>query len=178
MNHHGIHGIHGRRRWWRSPSFWLAGFGLGFLIWAWVDSNHRTSTLEHSPSRVTISSTHGHLLTVQLSDAATSAGLKVDSWLAVVFLSASHSPPSAIQCYFGPARPLPVWDFYQAEIHPVQRTWFPPLRSQSSEDSATPFALLAIPYWLLVTAYLGVWWGAFLWSRRRRSTAWVDPEVA
>ena len=37
MNH-GPHGIHGRKRFWRSRLFWLGVPGLVFLLWLWAGS--------------------------------------------------------------------------------------------------------------------------------------------
>ena len=33
------------RRWWRSMGFWLGLWGLGFLVWAWVDSHSNATEL-------------------------------------------------------------------------------------------------------------------------------------
>jgi hypothetical protein len=162
------HGTHRRRGWWRSPLFWLGGFGLGFLGWAWIASNQQASKLEYLPRNVEICSTHGHLLAVHLSPAA-DALFAVDEWLGVVYPAKPWpSGSGTISCYFSPVSPSSTWEFYQVPVHPVQRTWFPPPRFQSSEDSAAPFTLLTIPYWLLVTAYLGVW-SALLWRQGRKS---------
>lgn len=57
MNH-GTHGTHGRRGWWRSPLPWIGGFGLSFMVWAWVTSNSMLSILGQ-PRGFEVSSAYG-----------------------------------------------------------------------------------------------------------------------
>jgi hypothetical protein len=165
MNHE-LRGRSCRRRGWSSPVFWLGGFGLSFLGWAWVDSNQQASKLKLPHQEITLVSTHGHLLVIDFSPAA-EAGFAVDEWLGIVYPVPGTSVVSS--CY-GPM-PMAVggvweWEFYRTLVHAVQRTWFPPFRFQRSEDPATPFTLLAIPYWGSVVLYLALW---LVWWRYRKA---------
>ena len=69
---------------------------------------------------------------------------------------------------FRPDGAPPDFSFYGSEVHPAQRTWWPPPRFQRSDDPKEDFWLLTLPYWALMAGYLAAWTGLWIWTIRRR----------
>lgn len=169
MNH-GVHGTHGRKRgWWRSRLVWLGVPGMVFLVWAWGMSNRYSSEIVHEPSGTGATNSQGRLLIHKIRPAADGTvsfwldqkegrfrGLN-DGWDGELFLRSAMFK-------------FPSLSFHEVLIPTADRIWFRSPGWQSSDELAgSSYRLLAMPYWLLLTGYVGIWSGMIVrWEKRRR----------
>jgi hypothetical protein len=168
-NEGGMTQASGRESWWRARLFWLGMPGMVFLLWAWWMSNRCASELVHEPSGTGATNSHGRLLIHQIRSAADGTvsfwldrregrfrGLD-EGWGGELFLR-----PAMLE--------FPSLGFHEIPIPTVDRVWFRSPRWQSSDEPAgSSYRLLAIPYWLLLTGYFGIWSGMIVrWQKRRR----------
>ena len=67
---------------------------------------------------------------------------------------------------------FPSLSFHEIPIPAVDRVWFGSPRWQSSDEPAgSSYRLLAMPYWLLLTGYVGIWSGMIVRREKRRRRA-------
>ena len=146
------------RRGWRSAGHWLAGGGLAFILWAWIDSGWYTSDLSyyHDTRSVALTQYHGEwLLTMTETPSNRSwPGGYMDS-------SRSRSSPREEdswrlgRLYF----PLPVTPMKVDRLLNPQAPLLGNLRQSS----------IGIAHWFIAVVYLVVWWVLRRWQRRRQA---------
>ncbi|MCW1917005.1 hypothetical protein OJ996_25675 [Luteolibacter sp. GHJ8] len=141
------------RPWHRSPLFYLGLFPLLFLLWAWWDSNHHSTTF----MKVRGSTSLVHLQVITHSRGA----LRItDQKVEVIHASISTGT-----------------DFGRSSVASEERLWCPAphleIARQTTSETADyqPEIIteshLTLPHWLLILAYLALWSLLLFWRSRR-----------
>jgi hypothetical protein len=131
-------------------SFWLGLPGMLFLLWAWVDSRHHPAEVEYSRGGPHLwNVTHGSSRLV----------VTIRSW----------APDS--EAAWGPQyRFARSQSFLPAD--PVKLLQVPYYSSAGDARTAKPndilFRQVAVPHWLAVLIYIGIWSCLMLWRVRVR----------
>lgn len=142
------------RPWHKSPLFYLGLAPLLFILWAWLDSNHRSTNLIKIGGTTSL---------IQLQVIRHSCGSILISDQKVELLHATFSSGT---------------EFGRTSVTREERAWFPAARieiaRQTTSETAdyqreiTTESRLILPHWTILTIYLALWALAFLWRSRRR----------
>jgi len=136
-----------RSSWYRSLVFWFGLPVIVFLVWAWIDSMHRTTTFDMSIAGKPVQASHwgGHVSV---------------SWDNPYYRS---SGPWELAMKILPPRPTAQWFPLPSHISPHNLT------NAYGHD-------VAIPHWLILLAYIGLWQLPWLvrYFRRKAITRAVE----
>lgn len=131
-------------------SFWLGLPGMLFLLWAWADSRHDPAEVEYSAGGPDLwNVTHGSSRLV----------VTIRSWPPLVGAAWGRQYRFTHSQSFPPADPLKLLQvpYYSSAGDP-----------STSKPHNVLFRQVAVPYWLPVLIYLGLWSGLMLWRVRIR----------